>query len=241
MADTDDDEWEYEYDDLETEDFYMTLDLSNTPAASLPNINNQAKIGHPTKLQSRLRAINAGRKGDGDAARMASERQLQAVGEMQITGLHTSNPLVMYNGQLLSCKWATTIGTDMFFIKPGLENEPSMPPLRSLPAVDLLAMSSAKLTATMGVLRPRDDILIPTNDSEELTADAMDVSDDAHSAMEETPQTGVQDVQSRTEERPSTSTNFLARLNQAKAKRGEKTMLIMKESSDGSHLVAKKL
>lgn len=241
MADTDDDEWEYEYDDLETEDLYITLDLSNTPAASLPNINNRAKIGHPTKLQSRIRAINAERKGDGDAARMASERQLQAVGDMQITGLHTSNPLVMYNGQLLSCKWASTIGTDMFFVKPSPENEPSMPPLRSLPAVDLLAMSSAKLTATMAVLRPRDDVLIPTNDSEELTADAMDVSDDTHSAMEETTQTGVQDVQPQTEERPSTSTNFLARLNQAKAKRGEKTMLVMKKSSDGSHLVAKKL
>ena len=240
MANTDDNEWEYEYDDTETEDFYITLDLSNTPAASLPNINNRAKIGHPTKLQSRLRAINAGRKGNEGVEETTNEQQLPAVGEMQLIGLHTSNPLILYNDQLLSCKWASTIGTDMFFAKPSPENESSTPPLRSLPAVDLLAMGSAKLTATASVLRPRADLFVPANDNEEPTPDAMDVSDDIQSAVEGARQADVQDVQPQAEEIHSGSTSFLAKLNQAKIKRGERSVLVMSKSSDGSHLVAKK-
>jgi hypothetical protein len=242
MAETeDDDEWEYEYDDTETEDLYITLDLSNTPAASLPNINNRAKTGHPTRLQSRLRAINAGRKGNEGADDSPNGQRLPAVGEMQITGLHTANPLVMYNGQLLSCKWASTIGTDMFFVKPSPEDESPTAPLRSLPAVDLLAMSSAKLTATVGVLRPRADLFNPANVNEESIAGTMDISDNSQSAVEETNQASVQGVQPQAGETPLASTSFLARLNQAKVKRGENSMLVMSKSSHGSQLVSKKL
>jgi hypothetical protein len=239
MANTDDNEWEYEYDETETEDFYITLDLSNTPAASLPNINNRAKTGHPTKLQSRLRAINAVRKENDGVEGTMNEQQLPAMGEMQLTGLHTSNPLVLYNGQLLSCKWASTIGTDMFFVKPIPENESSTPPLRSLQAVDLLAMSSAKLNAASSVLRPRADLFLPMSDNEP-TLEAMDVSDDIQPAMEGLRQADVQDVQPQAEETHSGSTNFLAKLNEAKIKRGERSVLVMSKSSDGSHLVAKK-
>ncbi|RZK25465.1 MAG: hypothetical protein EOO43_05445, partial [Flavobacterium sp.] len=63
-----------------------------------------------------------------------AEEEPATMGELQITGLHTSNPLIMYNGQLLSCHWTSTIGTDMFFTKPQANGADSHQPLRSLPS-----------------------------------------------------------------------------------------------------------
>ncbi|KAF2711614.1 hypothetical protein K504DRAFT_480591 [Pleomassaria siparia CBS 279.74] len=213
MAGTDEEEWEYEYADTETEDFYITLDLSNTPAAGSLNVRSGQRYGNPTKLQSRLRALNVARQDFADSAEDSTNgRQLSAVGEMHITGLHTPNPLIMYNDQLLSCKWASTIGTDLFFVKPCAETELPTRPLRSLPAVDLLATSSAKLTANVAVLRPRDELSMQTQSNEEAAVNVM-------------------------EPIRSAPTGFLAKLNQANAKRGEKSMLAISKTPNGTHIV----
>jgi hypothetical protein len=223
MSGTADDEWEYEYDEVETEDFYIPIDLSNVPKGQ-KHVDSERRTGHPTLLKSRLRALNAqrGQRQDAptveNASTNANGEEAMTLGQAQVIGLHTENPLVMYNGQLLSLQWASTIGTDMFFAKPDADAESEENPLRSLPNVDLLAVSSAKLVARVGRLRPRDDLFdnVGEVDAEMNTEAAQE------SAATSTP--------------PPTS--FLAKLNAAKAKRGDSTRLAISRSSDGSRLVS---
>ena len=223
MTDPNDDEWEYEYDEVETEEFYIPIDLSNVPKGQ-KHIDSERRTGHPTLLKSRLRALNAqrGQQQDVPAIDSTNGQEPATLGEAQIIGLHTPNPLVMYNGQLLSCQWASTIGTDMLFAKPDADAESEEKPLRSLPNVDLLAMSSAKLVAKVGRLRPRDDIFNGIDEAGATTQPEVNTGD-------------AQDAARLSEPEP---TSFLARLNQAKAKRGDSTRLAVSKSGDTSRLVS---
>jgi hypothetical protein len=233
------DEWEYEYDENETEDFYIPLELSNVPAAQIPMVS-QGRPGHPTLLKSRLRALNAARAQPAEFAADSNDGQETAtMGEVQVVGLHTPNPLVMYNGQLLSCHWTSTVGTDMFFVKPD-ENTSAQPQvLRSLPSVDLLALGSAKLVAKVGRLRPRDDVLDNDSDAQETTQ-VTPIPDDNQDTVVRVPSTS--DAQSpNSKEGPCVLPNFLARLNEAKAKRGEESRLSISKTSEGPRLVAEKV
>ncbi|OAL43868.1 hypothetical protein IQ07DRAFT_257112 [Pyrenochaeta sp. DS3sAY3a] len=238
MAETDDDEWEYEYDEDETEDFYIPIDLSNVPGPQ-SLLASETRLGHPVLLRSRLRALNAQRGQTLEVPSVPSElsegHSGATMGEVQITGLHTSNPLVMHNGQLLSCHWASTIGTDMFFAKPEKSTGESSKPLRSLPAVDLMALGSAKLIAKVGTLRPRDDLFPDSNESQ-LGSDPTNTGSlPAPSAASK--QT---EHQSSAETRPPPPGSFLARLNQAKAKRGDSTRIVLSNSGE-SRLIFEKI
>ena len=235
MVDLEDDEWEYEYDENETEDFYIPIDLSNVPAAQIPMVS-QGRPGHPTLLKSRLRALNAARSQPaGIAVETTNTQETATMGEVQVVGLHTPNPLVMYNGQLLSCHWTSTVGTDMFFMKPDTNQSQ---PLRSLPSVDLLSLGSAKLVAKVGRLRPRDDLFDDNANSPQSTK-SVPAQDDiqnpgsvnSNMAEEQQPTSG---------EARSAPPSFLARLNEAKAKKGEKARLVIAKTSEGSRLVAEK-
>lgn len=236
MAHTTDDEWEYEYDENETEDFYVPLDLINVPAAQIP-IVSQGRPGHPTLLKTRLRALNAA-QGQSMVVPMgtAEDQETGTMGELQIIGLHTTNPLVMYNGQLLSCHWGSTIGTDMFFVKPGSLTDGTSGPLRSLPSVDLLSLGSAKLAAKVGRLWPRDDLF----DDDEMQTTEPSVSTSSQvvneTGSEDVP---VEDQLTAANVQPAPN-SFLAKLNLAKAKRGDKTQLVASKTSDGTHIVARK-
>ncbi|KAL6711624.1 hypothetical protein ACN47E_004558 [Coniothyrium glycines] len=229
MANPDEDEWEYEYDEVETEDVYIPLDLTNVPAAQIPMVS-QGRPGHPTLLKTRLRALNAARGQPVEFAPSTAEGQETAtMGEVQVIGLHTTNPLVMYNGQLLSCHWGTTIGTDMFFVKPSANDDPAQP-LRSLPSVDLLSLGSAKLVAKVGRLRPRDELF--NNDNAVEAIELLNPTDN-----QPQPSDGVEAQRVPTEQARPASDSFLARLNAAKAKRGESTRLAVSQASDGVRLV----
>ena len=230
MANPADDEWEYEYDDVETEDFYIPIDLSNVPRGR-KHVDSERRTGHPTLLKSRLRALNSqrGQQQDAPIVDNANGQEPATLGEAQIIGLHTENPLVMYNGQLLSLQWASTIGTDMFFAKPNADAESGDQPLRSLPNVDLLAMSSAKLIARVGRLRPRDDLFDDVGEADGATAQT------AAATQSEVTAEGAQESAEVSEPPP---TSFLARLNAAKAKRGDSTRLAISKSGDGSRLIS---
>ncbi|KAJ4375845.1 hypothetical protein N0V83_001122 [Neocucurbitaria cava] len=239
MDHADDDQWEYEYDETETEDFYITLDLSNVPNAQVPMVS-QGRPGHPILLKSRLRALNAQRGQPTDISMDTSDGQETAtMGELQIVGLHTTNPLVMHNGELLSCQWTSTIGSDMFFVKPDTSTSHLSEPLRSLPSVDLLAIGSAKLVARVGRLRPRDDLfdnsseMQPATEPARLPSDAQNVGGPPMSAPGSEEQVVAEQVQ-------PARMSFLTKLNQAKAKRGETSFLAVSNTSGGSRLVSKK-
>jgi hypothetical protein len=231
MANGEDEDWEYEYDENETEDFYITVDLSNIPEKGDAHSSGGKIVpmlsGHPILLQSRLRALNAVRRHEGNAID-ASAGEDSSMGKMQITGLHTPNPLIMYNDQLLSCEWASSIGTDMFFVKPKPHTGSNEHPLRSLPAVDLLAISSAKLMATPARLRPRDEAVDQAALNKEQSGTRTDLA----------PDTQVRSGQTEGEAPRVAANSFLERLNQAKAKRGEKSRLVVSSSGDETRLEA---
>lgn len=237
MMDVNEDEWDYEYDDSETEDFYITLDLSNvTEKQNAQGTGDSARRslgGHPVLLQSRLRHMNAVRRNEESAVNAASNTKSTSMGEMQITGLHTKNPLIVYNGQLLSCKWASTIGTDMFFVKPNPDAEYQEKPLRSLPSVDLLAISAVKLMANMASLRPRDEVYENLPDLKKQAPTQVDLTEDAQHPTGDNQAT----TQPVAEEQRTAPNNFLARLNQAKAKRGEPSRLMVSNAPDGARLM----
>ncbi|CBX95935.1 hypothetical protein IAQ61_004758 [Plenodomus lingam] len=235
MTRPDDDEWEYEYDETETEDIYIPLDLSNVPGVQVPLVS-QGKFGHPTLLKSRLRALTAARGQPTEFSIDIPEGQENAtMGEVQITGLHTTNPLVMYNGQLLSCHWTATIGTDMFFVKPGTGVGE---PLRSLPSVDLISLGSAKLIAKAARLRPRDDLFEDASNSPQTSEEAVAVN---HTYLPQGLTSKAMPKETPITHQPSesASTSFLAKLNLAKEKRGEKTRLTISNTSEGKRLVPK--
>ncbi|KAF9701621.1 hypothetical protein EKO04_001107 [Ascochyta lentis] len=224
MTDAAPDEWEYEYSSTETETFYIPIDLSNVPTGHAL-IDSERRTGHPTLLKSRLRALNAqrGQQQEVPVVGGSSERDPAILGEAQVAGLHTPNPLVVYNGQLLSCQWAATVGSDLFFVKPGGGGEE---PLRSLPGVEVLAVGSAKLVARVGRLRPRDELFDGVGDGE---------GGAVAPALAEVNVADARDAAGVEEPEPA---SFLAKLNQAKAKRGDSTRLAVVQSGDGSRLVA---
>lgn len=235
MANLEDDEWEYEYDENETEDFYIPLDLSNVPAAQIPMVS-QGRPGHPTLLKSRLRALNAARSQPASIATDTNNGQeTTTMGEVQVVGLHTPNPLVMYNGQLLSCHWTSTVGTDMFFVKPDANQSQ---PLRSLPSVDLLSLGSAKLVAKVGRLRPRDDLFEDTSDAQP-PMESVPTQDNTQNPAAAHADVAREQNSTSGDARPAPP-SFLTRLNEAKAKKGEKARLVIAETSEGSRLVAEK-
>lgn len=242
MANVDGDEWEYEYDESETEDFYITLDLSNVPnKASDQSLDGSIRPSlsrNPTLLQNRLRALHNAVRRTGDNVDTSNSEGPTTNGQMQVVGLHTENPLIMYDGQLLSCKWMSSIGTDMFFVKPGPDPGSPEQPLRSLPSVDLLAISSTKLIASVAQLRPRDELFENASHNKESTTDKMDISEGAEPKLQEEQQSVDEDSPPAIAETRVAPTGFLARLNQAKAKRGEKTRLMVSKGSSGSHIVA---
>ncbi|KAF2688066.1 hypothetical protein K458DRAFT_385626 [Lentithecium fluviatile CBS 122367] len=222
MADMEEDEWEYEYDENETEDFYIPIDLANIPEAQVP-INAVPQVGHPVLLKSRLRAQRERAEADNIVSDPHISENSPSIGEIQISGFHTANPLIMYHGQLLSCQWARNIGTDLFFAKPVPDSETTSV-LRSLPDVDLISTGSAKLVARVAQLRPRDDVI------EEM------VDEDQVDQLADTP--GPEKDTNGREVRPAPNP-FLARFNAAKVKRGDKTQLAISREDDGIRLVAK--
>jgi len=232
----DDDDWEYEYDDCETEDFFLPLDLANVPGAQVP-IVSQGRPGHPTLLKSRLRALNAAQGQPADFSTDAANGQEEnaTMGQVQVTGLHTDNPLVMYNGQLLSCHWTSTIGTDMFFVKP---DSGVGVPLRSLPSVDLVSLGSAKLMAKAAHLRPRDELFVDESDGRQSTGEDMSALNNDNTSDAMVPPIPPPEVLATDQIVQPVPTSFLAKLNLAKAKRGEKTRLATSSTAEGTRLVS---
>jgi hypothetical protein len=221
MATTEEDEWEYEYDDNETESFYIPVDLAHMPEAH-KTTNAVPKVGHPVLLKSRLRAQNERREAEDINTNLSISEDTAALGKIQLTGLHTANPLVVHNGQLLSCQWARNVGTDMFFAKPDPDTN-EVDALRSLPGVDLIATGSTKLVANVARLRPRDDLFDGTMSGQQA------------GQSRDTPDPIPNSGEGETQPAPS---SFLAKLNAAKAKRGEKSRLVSSKEAGGTRLAA---
>jgi hypothetical protein len=79
---------------------------------------------------------------------------------VQILDLHTSNPIVSYNGQVFSCQWAQNIGTELLFTPH--DKSSSLPILRNLLGnVDLLAASSTRIISEPVTVKPKAPVRKP--------------------------------------------------------------------------------
>lgn len=225
MDDPEEDEWEYEYDENETENFYITLDLSNAaPASKLrkANVSSLTQTSADAARQTRHSTgdLHSGRDNSASAPTHSNPDLAKSNGmhAIQILDLHTHNPLISYQGQLLSCRWASTIGSDLLFADAPQDRESYPEPLRVLPSFDLLGISSTKLVATITQLRPRysspstqeqkaapEPTRANTTDDDPLETDIVNIPS-SHDALKA----------------QKNQLNFLSRLNAAKEKRGEK-------------------
>ena len=121
----------------------------------------------------------------------------------------------------------------MFFVKPDINQSQ---PLRSLPSVDLLSLGSAKLVAKVGRLRSRNDLFDDNTNSQQSTKSMPAQGDTQNPTPVNSNVAGEQ--QSTSGEARSALPSFLARLNEVKAKKGEKARLAIAKTSEGSRLVA---
>ena len=225
MDDPEEDEWEYEYDENETEDFYITLDLSNAAPASKPrkaDVSSLTQTIADAARQTRDSTADLYSGRDNSASTpthsnpdLAKSNDMNAI---QILDLHTHNPLIYYQGQLLSCRWASTIGSDLLFAEAPQDRESYPEPLRALPSFDLLGISSTKLVATITQLRPR----YPSPSTQEQKAAPEPAQ--ANTIDDDLLETDIVNIPSSHDalKAQKNQLNFLSRLNAAKEKRGEK-------------------
>ncbi|KAK7550176.1 hypothetical protein BKA81DRAFT_366835 [Phyllosticta paracitricarpa] len=170
----DSDDWEYEYDDTDTQDVYFTLDLTSHTAVSAPK-KGFNKLEHDIfaeeargKKKNGVQDHEAADDANGTPQEHANddieaeEDEDEEEDRLQIVGLHHDNPIVSYKGQAYTCKWASTIGTDLFFARaPDADADadddqpPVSAPLRPLGTFNMLGASSTRLVATAAKLRER--------------------------------------------------------------------------------------
>ncbi|KAK5158529.1 hypothetical protein LTS14_003549 [Recurvomyces mirabilis] len=130
----DDSEWEYEYDEHETEDLYFTLDLTTHVPDAVP-IAKSARNGKPAP---RL-------------APPAREQTPLEPAKLQILDLHTKNPFVKFNDGVYSCHWHIDLGTQIHVVEQGAIADP----VRKGHVLDVVATSQTRLLAEPVTLKAR--------------------------------------------------------------------------------------
>ncbi|KAJ5875596.1 uncharacterized protein N7473_012943 [Penicillium subrubescens] len=237
-TDSGEDEWEYEYHETETESFYLNLDLSSVHGpirpprrrqqqedtiSSTPNPEEDGLLPSSTPLPNTLENTTTSEPftplETTDQEALTNER-------IQILGLHTCNPIVSYCDQLFSCTWADQIGTELIFSHPDAhvhhndtsntgQGQPA--PLLQGPSFELLAANSVKILGRKAnITSSASSGLVGEVQTGTSTGIATPISaDDAQSTP--VPATSVP----RRAVQPSHQANFLARLQNIKAARGE--------------------
>lgn len=160
----DESEWEYEYDQTSTQDFYLTLDLTTHIPPALAR-DKRAKAGpKPTVRASNKSLANAPGAAThlyptNDAAQNDKDADNARSGgpeRMQIVGLHHKKPIVSYNNAIYSCHWATDLATQIFLAPPPDRIDADHPALRSTPSFDVLGTACARIVAVPATIQPRE-------------------------------------------------------------------------------------
>ncbi|KAI7284707.1 hypothetical protein KC345_g2202 [Hortaea werneckii] len=166
----DDVQWEYEYDDNETEDFYLTLDLtthvSNAVATPEPRKRNRvapkgkrrpettAEQSAREEREAATASITTARLPSLPAAGADGEEQLPTAtqeAKLQILDLHSENPFVKFIDGVYSCNWHTDLSTQVYVARPGVTETP----LRPGNVVDVVGLSRMRLVGKPVTLQPR--------------------------------------------------------------------------------------
>ncbi|KAI9696308.1 MAG: hypothetical protein M1820_008231 [Bogoriella megaspora] len=196
------DEWEYEYSEDRMEDYYFVLELP-IPTPEDAAYTKKRRYESPQSSHT----PSDGRQDRSHSASWSPDpttvEQAPAKESIQMIDTHTLKPLVAYRGKIYSCKWASTIGTDMLFRRPSVEEEYlAGPPSR------LVATTSAKLVGRPAVVRPKTRTDPPPP--------AHSVTKDLARGRARSPQKTIDPA-----DRKRKQAEFLQRLQEAKRQRGE--------------------
>lgn len=234
------DEWEFEYDDNETEDLYFTLDLTThvpDALASNPHVpygeaRNAANGKDPSTPAGNVQ------NGQHEAAGLDDE-DAGGPGRFQIVDLHTDCPLVKLGDGVYNAYWMTDLGTSFHVAKAG--EVPS--PRRKGTVLDIVGTSRTRLVGKPVRLQPKHAPQPPASLGRTANK-AIAVEDDESDGGSNV------DEQSRDEEPLSEMTggvlkipkdkvknataeaqaSFLERLSAIKAKKGESPIVHMLSS-----------
>lgn len=139
----DDSDWEYEYDENDTEDFYFTLDLprSNEPASKRRKTATEKARENEAASQSQY--IMKGQTRRQSAAQQhPTSRQQPSEDPLRFRDLHTTTPVIEYQDQRYDCQWTTDLGTQFHIARPGTVKKP----YKAGRAVDVVSLSRVRLT-----------------------------------------------------------------------------------------------
>ncbi|KYG44814.1 hypothetical protein M433DRAFT_135232 [Acidomyces richmondensis BFW] len=224
-----DSEWEYEYDQNDTEEYYFTLDLTALRATSLagPQANSKRSGQRPASQCSRN--LHGTLHDESTASQLASNLG-ESAGELQVLGLHSGNPFVWFNGEYYSCSWSSELGTQFFISQPGAVKRP----LRKGQALDVIGISRIRLLGKPVKLQERIQPNVQNGSQHESwMAIAKTVDDDASHHDHAPPSTfsdglqlrGGQSLQIPKERIKDAATqaqaSFLERWSAIKLKKGE--------------------
>lgn len=130
-------EWEYEYDDSQTEDFSFTLDL---PGFERPAKRRKTNVLPPNPTEATPDPYGPQPvRGNTSQQHQHEEQQDEPV---TFHGLHTSKPSVDYGGHRYECRWTTDLGTQFHVSRAGLVQTPH----HAGHVVDVVALSRVRLT-----------------------------------------------------------------------------------------------
>jgi hypothetical protein len=130
-------DWEYEYDEHETEDVYFTLDLTT----HVPNAIQEKQYAKNGKLigPEKNGAVSENAPQDDADGELALNGENNAqidndvddatpteAGQLQVLDLHTEKPYVRYNNSFYTCHWFTDLGTQFWITNPGVVSDPKL-------------------------------------------------------------------------------------------------------------------
>ncbi len=203
----DDPDYEYEYDLADTEDYYFTLDLT---------------------------AQNAKAVGKAQALLNDEAETSKLPGQLQVSNLHSGDPLVSLQGTVYSCNWSTDYGTQVYITEPGVATNPRRPGN----VLDVVAMSRTRLVAKPTTIQPPQFALrVASLGSSDATAFHIDEDESQTAGLNEKDLTNGPLSANNSKSRFATAgaaaktplqraqVSFLERLSAIKQKRGETDLI----------------
>jgi hypothetical protein len=241
---TDASEWEYEYDQNETEDIYFTLDLTT----HVPNAIQEKQYAKNGKLIGGANLAANEDAPQGDATLIEADEEagpsnghatntpaITEASTLQILDLHTEKPYVKFNNGFYSCQWFTDLGTQFWITNPGVVHDPKL----SGHVLDVVGSSQTRLVAKPANLkRKRDAIEAEPSTEGQTAAQSIEINNDeaASDVSDAESRSNVLDVQHEQDPNKAmviprqkirdphlaAQASFMERLSELKLKKGEK-------------------
>lgn len=170
-------EWEWEYDECQTEDFYFTLDLPGS--LERPSKRRKTNAQHES-LEATAESTGTHYITNGNTGQQR-QTGLQKNEHIRFQGLHTTTPSVDYGDQRYECRWTTDLGTQFHVSRPGLVTKS----YRAGRAVDVVGLSRVRLTGSHVTSDPSD--AASDNGKSEGQAIVVDDDEDKEDGHENSP------------------------------------------------------